>query len=795
MAASRRQLTWLAAALALALTGYAAHWQLGLRAGLARTVFRDAGFTEPPLRSGLTTAVDLQFLDEDRHLPRRFFSARWQGVWVVPETGTYRIQVSADDRAAVIIDGRRAVEGGATTGPGVAEVSLDAGPHSLVVEYAQLAGAAFLNVRVSRPGGEPEPLPSDQLFPHAPTRSTRAVVAVLRAVRWLAWAGAGFAALPLLFVVVRHARRVVAEPRLRVPLAVAAVLLLAAALRLDALLAKYGPLERPRWAAELQIHGADRLAALRPEGFGWVREATPYVGGDPVGYLRFAREMRDFYAAHVREPLFVYATKVWLGALGDEDVGISFTSLTFSLLLVAATYLLGAAAFSPAVGLAASFLIAIEREAIAWGVDGWRDDTFAAFVVLFAWALVRYQKAPTMMSAVLAGVMGGAACLTRLSSLTFVVPGLAAMIVVPGLKTRTAAARAAAACLITTVLVAPYLINCWRQFGDPFYAVNYHTSIYQGREGRARRDTSATGYVGSKIVGQPLRSMRVGATGLTTFPFLNKWRGFDAWVPGAGWVLAVAAVVGLLSWLRSSVGRLLILLLMTSLIPYALTWPIAGGAEWRFTMHAYPFYLIAAMCVVVLPAFRLTSWRRPWPTLFRRRPYLIGITIVFLGLAAVAARWWPWLEFREALSAGEAAIVEFGARDAAFVDAGWSAPARSGDRHVRFATAIRASVHVPLPQRRPYRVRLRLDPFEADRPQRISVFVNSAPIGTVLAGETPEVDGAYELPMPAAAVREGTNRIELLATYFVPARVLRSRAAGLGDDDAAAFRMWDLTVQ
>ncbi len=74
----------------------------------------------------------------------------------------------------------------------------------------------------------------------------------------------------------------------------------------------------------------------------WRHDDTPYVGGDPINYLKFAREMRNFYAAHVREPMFPAATKVGLMLTGDADVGISLTSIAFGLLTLVATYALGA---------------------------------------------------------------------------------------------------------------------------------------------------------------------------------------------------------------------------------------------------------------------------------------------------------------------------------------------------------------------------------------------------------------------------------------------------------------------
>jgi hypothetical protein len=53
------------------------------------------------------------------------------------------------------------------------------------------------------------------------------------------------------------------------------------------------------------------------------------------------------------------------------------------------------------------------------------------------------------------------------------------------------------------------------------------------------------------------------------------------------WLLGMAAAL----W--TCKGRVLAILLIASLLPHAFTWQIPGGGEWRFTMPAYPIYLIA----------------------------------------------------------------------------------------------------------------------------------------------------------------------------------------------------------
>ena len=82
-------------------------------------------------------------------------------------------------------------------------------------------------------------------------------------------------------------------------------------------------------------------------------------------------------------------------------------------------------------------------------------------------------------------------------------------------------------------------------------------------------------------------------------PFVTKWHGLNQWIPGLGDAARGAAVVGLALLPFTRQGRLLIALLLTSLLPYMFTWNVGGGGEWRFTMHAYPIFLVAASFAVV----------------------------------------------------------------------------------------------------------------------------------------------------------------------------------------------------
>jgi hypothetical protein len=206
---------------------------------------------------------------------------------------------------------------------------------------------------------------------------------------------------------------------------------------------------------------------------------------------------------------------------------------------------------------------------------------------------VRLLRRPTALAGALSGLAGAAACLTRITSMSFLLPAWALLLLLRGEGASARRRAVGVAALVMLALVGPFLLSCAIAFGDPFYAVNAHTKFYRSRSGLAFEESMS--WLGYLRAGSPLwQQLETGLRGLTTYPFTNKWQGLEyvaSWLPPA---LSIAAVVGLVLLLRSAQGRLLLVVLFTSLLPYAFTWRIPGGAEWRFTMHAYPFYLIAA---------------------------------------------------------------------------------------------------------------------------------------------------------------------------------------------------------
>ena len=591
----------------------------------------------------------------------------------------------------------------------------------------------------------------------------------------------------------------IVDSRVRVLAVALAIALYGGLLRLDALVSKYGPLDRPAWAALLTHHVAPIGRSLRPFEAGWAPEAKPYEGGDPINYLRFAREMTGFYQAHVREPVFLALTRGLLWLLDGQDVAVSFASLIGSVLAVLGTYFLAAALMPPVAALAASLLMAVEYEMISWAPDGWRDDTFTAAVVWTAWACLRLRSSPTVGNAALFGACAGAACLTRITALSFVIPALLWLVGDGGEAPRRARFRGAAIALgIMAALVAPYLISCAMATGDPLLAINYHTAYYRHHEGLpAGPALSAAGYIGDKFSQRPAAALDTGFYGLVVQPFVTKWQGLEP-IVGAGRVwLAWCAAAGLLLFGFTAAGRLTLVVLFASLVPYAFTWNIGGGNAWRFTMHAYPFYMTAAIYAIER-GWRLVAlaartpreqWRRP------SRPQVAraaGVGAVALAVSAIYFGM-PWLVIREAITRGEDATIATGGRDVLFYRAGWLKPRLDGVV-VRVSRAERAVVQVPLPLVRAYDLVLRADPVLPAVQQRLSVLFNGHFVARFPLAFAPDRVGSYRLQLQPHQVRVGWNDLVLIPDTLVAAAAAGPRFAWIDPDERIGIRLWYVRV-
>ena len=570
-------------------------------------------------------------------------------------------------------------------------------------------------------------------------------------------------------------------------------------LRLESFTARYGTLERPAWARFMTHEVAPIAPALRPAHVVWGREERPYEGGDPINYLAFARQMTSLYQPHVREPGFLALTRACLWALDQQDAAVSLASAIGSMLAIFATYLVGAALISPLGGLAAAFILAIDFQVITWSVDGWRDDTFTALVLLTAWAFLRLRSGSTFGHALLAGFAGGAACLTRISALSFILPALIWLVVDGARPVRRERARhAATTLLILAVIVVPYLVSCAIGMGDPLVAINYHTVYYRAAEGLAAPEPmSAAEYLGGRFAERPVATIDIGVRGLFVQPFITKWFGLDIWLKALRPALWWLSVAGLAALPLSAAGRLLLVILIGSLLPYAFTWNLGGGGEWRFTMHAYPFYIVAAVYALA-GACRAAAAVARDPSRARRSTFvpIARRAATVLAVAAASAAVYmslPWFVTREAIAKGDSVSVETGARDRVFYRSGWSRPHDDGVT-VRVSLGERSSVHLPLPARRDYDIVLRVDPVAPGLQDRVAVLVNRKMAGLIRLRWNPERVGSYRLTVPERMVQAGSNELTLVPESIVTAGAAGPRFAWLDPAEKIGLRLWHVRV-
>ena len=583
--------------------------------------------------------------------------------------------------------------------------------------------------------------------------------------------------------------------RLVMPLAIL-ITVFGALLRLDAYCGKYGTLDHPRWAFAATHAVAAAARHLRPASVHWTPERHPYEGGDPINYLKFAREMATFYQPHVREPLFLALTRVSLDVLDQQDAAVSLASAVGSTLAIFGTFLLAAELASPLAGLLAALLVAGEYDLITWSVDGWRDDLFMATVVFTAWAFLRFRRRASFSNALLVGCTAGLACLTRITALSFVLPALAWIAVAAKASTRRERLTyAAVAGAIMTALVAPFLISCAIATGDPLYAIDYHTVYYRAAEGMAvGRPMTASSYIREKIAAYPFNTLDIGATGVFVRPFVTKWQGFAMWQPELGPILRSLAFVGLAAMPFFAAGRLLLLMLFTSLLPYAFTWNLGDGGAWRFTMHVYPLY-IAASTLAVIGAYRIgvaIATTSPGARRALVRRYVLSAAAVSCAIAAASALYLilPWFDVREKLMKGESVSVETGERDWPFYRSGWSPPHLDGAIAVRVSDAERASVTFPLPKKDRYEAILRLDPAAPAMQRTVRVLFNSQFVGVLHLEWNPVRVGSYSVSLPAAWVKSGINTLTIVPDALVPAKLAGPRFEWIDPSQPVGVRLW-----
>jgi hypothetical protein len=734
--------------------------------GLNFKIFKDS----TTIAEGISGNIELENLND---LPEEYFDAKWTGFFYAPTTRLYEIQAAADDSLQLQIDKNIVLLRDAKHGHHLVThfVPLQRGFHRIEADYSQFTGSRLLILMIDDPMSLPNWISVPPFFPTIPSRAALWKSGLITFFRnlifiWLT----GIIALAVIATSRLYSHKpffqsknsFVRIVRVVIP---AVIILYAALLRFEALTIKHGVVSSPAIVRILQTQ-IGFVRYLHPDTLRWRAGSNPYERGDPINYIRMARAMKSFYAPQFREPFYVFVVKQFLRVFDQKNIAVSFASGTFSVFAVFVTFLLAKYAFSWWVGVLASFGMAIDSELISIGVDGWRDDTFMSLVLLFAYALLRLFRKASFGNALFAGIVAGLVCLTRLTSFSFIVPGYFFVLIAgkePAISQRLRSVTLSA--FIFGIVIAPFLINCAIEFGDPLFSVNDNTKFYRMRENLPSEEPkSVARYLSEKLIDRPFKFIDIGLVGITRYPFLNKWKGFNYLSPVLVKFLSGCALVGTILLLFSTQGRLILIVLISSLIPYAFTYEIAGGFEWRFTMHAYPFYMIAGALFLILVGgalFTKNTWGYFSDQSLSKRSLLITSSLV---LFILIGGWFLlnqsyFQRIKEAIMNEEPILVASGDRDFEFFDEGWYQAVQMSEATVRITKETASVLSVPLKSAKEYRLILRINPvFEKpEKPSNYSVSVNNRVAGEIEVNE--KVHSAYVLELPQGFAKDGVNEI------------------------------------
>jgi hypothetical protein len=411
-----------------------------------------------------------------------------------------------------------------------------------------------------------------------------------------------------------------------------------------------------------------------------------------------------------------------------------------------------------------------------------------------------YRRHPSRWRALALGVAAAFACLTRIFALSFLLPMFLVLLVWGPGEWRRRVQHLAIATGVALVLASPYFINCWREYGDPLYTLNYQPLAYLAWEGKqsAAAPPGAVGYIREKLSSTPWQTIDTTAAGLTSYPFANKWNGFNVWSPRWRPWLSSMALAGLVLCVANPPGRIVLLVLLSGMVPFAFTWKLSS--DWRYTAFTYPFYLVAAGAAALYVVRFIGRPTRQWvvPAHWRRQAAAwAGVGLSLAAYAWVTQRTLPRLVARELLSRNAPAILMAGERDDMFFVSGWSAPFIHGNVSWRVSDGSVQTVRVSLPRSANYQVLLRVDPFP--RPistpavlPRLRVNLNGRPVAEFDLEWDPERVGRYPFTIPAALTTAGKNELTISAESKNVAG-----GAGLqpGLSEGVAYGLWNVVIR
>jgi hypothetical protein len=154
----------------------------------------------------------------------------------------------------------------------------------------------------------------------------------------------------------------------------------------------------------------------------------------------------------------------------------------------------------------------------------------------------------------------------------------------------------------------------------------------------------------------------------------------------------------------------------------------------------------------------------------------------------------PYLVQRAALAHGDEVTIATGDRDEIFFTKPWSAPRTEGMVTARVVIGNRATIQLPLPEHRPYRLTFRLDPVTPSAPRAVTLLLNGRLLRRLVLDWNPERVGMYYVDVDADLFQPGTVVLQLVADTALPARDAGPRYAWFAPDTPISLRVWYVRI-
>jgi hypothetical protein len=172
------------------------------------------------------------------------------------------------------------------------------------------------------------------------------------------------------------------------------------------------------------------------------------------------------------------------------------------------------------------------------------------------------------------------------------------------------------------------------------------------------------------------------------------------------------------------------------------------------------------------------------------------VAVGALAVSLVLPRWWQYLLVREAAFADGAFSVVAGPADARFFGDGWYAPVLAGNISGRYSHGMRATMFVPVFDRRDTRLTFRMQACstEPEPAREVRVSINGTEVSALHVVWNPRRAESYDVAVPEGLLRDGWNRVDLLADGSTVMPAGESRFLGLDAGQESSFLLWYVRV-